>query len=65
VSRITVTALLLVALGGTVLGIVAYEAGRDSGDGQEALVLPFVAFWTVVALAAVWGLDRLIRNWRR
>ena len=51
-------AVWLVALAGTVIAIAAYEVGRVSGDGQEALVLPFVVFWTVVALVVVWALDR-------
>ncbi len=58
-------ALWLVAFSGTVVAIAAYEDGRDSGDGQEALVVPFVIFWTVVALAIVWGVDRAIRRSRR
>ena len=58
-------AVWLVALAGTVIAIAAYEVGRDSGDGQEALVLPFVILWTVVALVVVWALDRAYRRSRR
>jgi hypothetical protein len=55
----------LVAVGGAVLFFIARESGKDSTDGQEALVLPFVVFWTLVALGVVWFADWLIRDMRQ
>ena len=54
-------AMWLVVIAGAALFAVAYLAGKGSTDGQEALVLPFVVFWTVCALVVVWLADFSVR----
>ena len=38
---------------------------RDSTDGQAAFVIPFLIFWTILALGGVVLLDYLARTIRR
>ena len=57
--------MVLVLIAGIVLTVIAYQTGKDSTDGQEALVIPFLIFWTIMALGAVWLVDRGIQAlWR-
>jgi hypothetical protein len=65
VSKFGKVAMVLVLIAGIVVTVIAYESGKDSTDGQEALVIPFLIFWTVMALGAIWLVDRGIRAlWR-
>jgi hypothetical protein len=65
VSKIGKVAMALVVVAGIAVAVIAYFTGRDSTDGQEALVIPFVIFWTILALCVVWAVDQAIRAmWR-
>jgi hypothetical protein len=56
-----VAALVIVA--GATLIVVSYLTPTD--DAQDALVIPFLIFWTAIAVGIVWALDRAIRTvWR-
>jgi len=65
VSKFGIVAVVLVCLAGAALAVVAYVSGRDSTDGQAALVVPFVIFWTAIAASVVVLLDRFIGHLRR
>jgi hypothetical protein len=64
VSRAGIALAALVVIAGAVLAVLAYRT-PSTGDGQEALVIPFIVFWTFIALVLVWGLDRAIRAYWR
>ena len=63
-SRVAKVGVALVVVAGAVVTVIAYWTGRDSTDGQEALVIPFLIFWTAVAVGFVW-IDRAIGALRR
>ena len=64
-SAIAKFAMVLAGIAGAIIAVVAYLDGRDSTDAQEALVVPFVVFWTGLALVLIWMLDGIIRAvWR-
>jgi peptidoglycan/LPS O-acetylase OafA/YrhL len=55
----------LVVVAGLILGVIVYIESQGSSDGQQALVWPFLIFWTGLALFVVWALDRLLGGPRR
>lgn len=55
----------LVVVAGIAVAVTAYYTGRDSTDGQEALVIPSVIFWTTLALGVVWAVVQAVRAMRR
>jgi hypothetical protein len=64
VSRAAVIVAVLVVGAGVAVTFLAYRT-PTTGDGQEALVIPFIIFWTVLAVGLVWLLDWVIRAIRR
>ena len=64
-SKVGIGAVIVVCLGGAVLAVAEYLSGRDSADAQQALVVPFVIFWTAIAASVVVLLDRFIGHLRR
>lgn len=64
-SKVAKVAMALLSLTGAALIVIAYWTGRDSTDAQQALVIPFLVLWTLLAVAGVWVLDRAIRALRR
>ena len=42
------------------MAVLAYRT-PSTGDGQEALVIPFIVFWTLLAVGLIWLLDWMIR----
>ena len=65
ISKIGRVAMVLVGFAGAALTVIAYLAGRDSTDAQEALVVPFMIYWTAIAVSLVFLLDRFIGHLRR
>jgi hypothetical protein len=63
-SKVALVAAGLVVVAGAIVFVLAYRT-PTTGDGQEAIVRPFVVFWTVLGVAVVWGVDRTIRAIRR
>jgi uncharacterized membrane protein YphA (DoxX/SURF4 family) len=64
-SKVGKMATVIVLVAGAILVAIAYWTGRDSTDAQEALVIPFLIFWTLLAVAGVWTLDRVVAWVRR
>jgi hypothetical protein len=57
-------ALVLLVVTAIGVGIAAYRSPHE--DAQDALVIPFVVFWTIVAALGIVIADRLVRGlWRR
>jgi hypothetical protein len=65
VTKVGKLAIALVLLACVVLGVVIQIDLRDSTDAQGGLAMPFLIFWTALALAAVAFLDYLARTIRR
>ena len=59
-SRAATVVAVLVAAAGVAVAVLAYRT-PSTGDGLEALVIPFIVFWTLLAVALVWFLDWTIR----
>jgi len=59
-SRAAVVVAVLVVAAGVVVAVLAYRT-PSTGDGQEALVIPFIVFWTLLAVGLIWLLDWMIR----
>jgi hypothetical protein len=65
ISKIGLVAMVLVGVAGAALTVIAHLSVRDSPDGQAALVVPFMIFWTAIAVSLVFLLDRFIGHLRR
>jgi hypothetical protein len=54
--------MFLFARAGAVVTVVLYMKSRGTGDAQEAMLVPFAIYWTVVAVTLIWMIDAVVRR---
>jgi hypothetical protein len=65
VSKPAKSAMILLARAGAVVTVVFYVKGRGTGDAQEAVLVLFAVYWTVVVMTLIWMIDGFVRVVRR